>query len=383
MKEGGHLVNSGQVSQVPVHQTAAGLGFADVDQVILQRIVEVIRADDLTLQQATLNPAHLTAALLVHQQPRAENLGLDFEETGELLQVHGRVELEVRPDGRIVQGVLDLVHENSGVVVDRVDVKSRVVKVRRSGADELGASGAEELLEQRKGIGTAVLETKELLAVLLTQSRVDSVVQTSGVKSHADRDQSIHLVVLLSNGIIAVATLLEVLCPRDIDQNVTKHADGVAVTTHHHVRETHIVVSGEVGCHDTSEHGLLVHLNIIKGLESKAEISQQAMDTQQTDDREVSQHLIQRAGAIFTSECQRILSAFDSSQLFVNLRFLDERVKNVEDRVAAPCVRVLAQELCLLFVGAAAGDTVTVAAERFKLVDEFIDHIPGPVVLCE
>jgi hypothetical protein len=37
--------------------------------------------------------------------------------------------------------------------------------------------------------------------------------------------------------------------------------------------------------------------------------------------------------------------------------------------------------LCLLFVGAAAGDTVTVAAERFKLVDEFIDHIPGPVVL--
>ena len=52
-----HLVDAGKVAQVPVHQTAAGLGLADVDQVVLESIVEVVGNGGIALQQAALDPA--------------------------------------------------------------------------------------------------------------------------------------------------------------------------------------------------------------------------------------------------------------------------------------------------------------------------------------
>lgn len=375
------LVDAGEVPKVPVHQATAGLGLADVDQIVLQSVVQVVSGDGLTLQQTALNPADLTAALLVHQQPGAELLGLDFQEAGQLLQIHRSVQLQVRTDSRVVQRVLDLIHEDSCVVIDGVDVDGGVVEVGRSGADELGASGTEELLKQREGLGATVLETVELLAVLLAESGVNSVVETGGVEGNADGNESIHLVVLLGDSIVAVATLLEVLGPGDVDQDVAEHADGVTVTAHHHVGETHIVVGGEVSCHDTSEHSLLVHFDVVKGLEGKAEVTEQAVDTQKSDDREVSEHLVQRPRAILSSERHGVLSTLDSSQLLIDLGPLDKGVKNVEHGVATPGVRVLTQKLGLLLVGAAASDAVAVTAERFELVDEFIDHIPSPVVL--
>lgn len=354
-----------------------------MNEVILQCVVEVIGADDFALEQTALDPADLATALLVDQQPRAELLGLDLEETGELLEVHGGVQLQVRADGGVEQGVLDLVHENGGVVVDGVDVDGRVVKVRRSGTDELGAGGAEEFLEQGKGLRAAVLETGELVAVLLAEGGVDGVVEAGGVQGNANGDQGVHLVVLLGDGIVAVAALLEVLGARDVDQDVAEHADGVAVPAHHHVREAHVVVGREVGGHHAGEHGLLVHLDVVEGLEGKAEVTQQAVDTEQSDDREVSEHLVQRAGAVLASEGQGVLAPLDGGQLLIDLRTLDKGVQDVENRVAAPCVGVLPQELCFLLVGTAAGDTVAVAAERLELVDEFVDDIPSPVILYQ
>ena len=268
-------------------------------------------------------------------------------------------------------------------MVDGVDVDGRVVKVRRGGADELGAGGAEEFLEQGEGLGAAVLETGELVAVLLAEGGVDGVVEASGVQGDADGDQGVHLVVLLGDSIVAVAAFLEVLGARDVDQDVAEHADGVAVPAHHHVREAHIVVGGKVGGHHAGEHGLLVHLDVIEGLERKAEVTQQAVDTEQPDYREVSKHLVQRAGAVLPGEGQGVLSPLDGGQLLIDLRTLDKGVQDVENRVAAPCVGVLPQELCFLLVGTAAGDTVAVAAERLELVDEFVDDIPSPVILIK
>ena len=187
----------------------------------------------------------------------------------------------------------------------------------------------------------------------------------------------------LAIGVVVVAALLEVLCPGDVDQDVAEHPDGITVAAHHHVRETHVVVGGEVGGHDTGEHGLLVHLDIIEGLEGKAKVTQQAVDTEQTDDGEVAQHLVQRTGTILSGNSHWVFTPLDGSQLLIDLRSLHKGVKNVEDRVAAPCVGGVTQELCFFFVGTAAGDTVTVAAERLELVDEFIDDIPSPVVLCK
>lgn len=325
------LIGTSQIPQVPIHKSSSGLSLTDVDEVTLNSVVKVAGVDRLTLKQATLNPTHLTAALLVHKQPGTELLGLNLEETSQLLQVHGGVELEVGLDSWVEESVLHLVHEDSSVVVDGVDVEGWVVEVRRGRGDELGASGSEELLEQRQGLRTATLETVELLAVLLTQGGVDGVVQTSGVEGDTDGDQSVHLVVLLGDSIIAVSALLEVLRPRDVDQNVAEHADSVGIAAHHHVGETYIIIGGEVSSHDASKHGLLVHLNVVEGLESKAEVSQQTVDPQKSDDGKVTQHLVQRARAVLSSHSQWILISLDSSQLLVDLRSLDEGVQDVQN----------------------------------------------------
>ena len=375
------LVDTGKVAQVPVYQTAAGLGLADVDQVILKSVVKVVGDDGVTLQQTTLDPADLAAALLVDEQPGAELVRLDLEETGQLLQVHGGVELQVGADGGVEQGVLDLIHEDGGVVVDGVDVVGRVVEVRRSGADELGAGGAEQLLEDGQGLGAATLHAVELLAVLLADGGVDGVIQTGGVESDANGDQGVHLVVLLGNGVVVVTALLEVLGPGDVDQDVAEHADGVGIAAHHHVGETNVVVRGEVSSHDTGEHGLLVHLDVIEGLQSQAEVTEQTVHTQQTDDGEVAQHLVERAGAVLAGESNGVLTTLDSSELLVDLRALNQRVENVQHGVAAPCVGVLAEQLSLLLVGSGASNAVAVAAERLELVDELINDVPSPVVL--
>ena len=105
------------------------------------------------------------------------------------------------------------------------------------------------------------------------------------------------------------------------------------------------------------------------------------MHTQQADDREIAQHLVQRAGTVLASEGGGILTTLDGSELLVDLRALDEGVEHVQHGVAAPGVGVLAEKLSLLLGRAAPGDSVAIAAEGLELVDELIDNIPGPVVL--
>lgn len=55
---------------------------------------------------------------------------------------------------------------------------------------------------------------------------------------------------------------------------MAEHADGVGVAAHHHVGEPNIVVGREVGSHDTGEHGLLVELDVVEGLEGEAEVAE-------------------------------------------------------------------------------------------------------------
>jgi len=81
----------------------------------------------------------LSTPLLVDEQVAAKSLGVDLQETGELLDIHGGVKLEVAANHWAVHVVLDLLHEDGSVVVDRVNVDRRVVKVWWSWSDELGA----------------------------------------------------------------------------------------------------------------------------------------------------------------------------------------------------------------------------------------------------
>ena len=348
----------------------------------LQSVVEVADVDEVAVQQALVLVPQLLGALLGDEQPGAQLVGLDLEEAGELVEVHGGVEAEVRLDGGAPHVGLDLVHEDGEVVLDGVDVGLGVVKVRGHGGDELGAGGAEQLLEDGEALGPAALQLEQLVAVLFAQRRVDGVVEAGGLEGDADGNEGVHLLVLLGDGVV-LRVLLEVLGARHVHQDVAEHADGVGVPVHHHVAEADVVVRGEVGGHDARKHGLLVELNVVERLERQAEVAQQAVHAQQANDGKVPQHLIQVLGSVLAGHRGRVLVALHRRQLLRDLRPLDQRVQHVEHAVRAPRVGVLAQDLDLLLVGRLARDPRSVRAEGVELVDEFVNHVPRPVVLRE
>lgn len=160
-----------------------------------------------------------------------------------------------------------------------------------------------------------------------------------------------------------------------------EHADGIGVAVHHHVGETNIVVCGEVSRHDSGKHGLLVQLDVIESLERQAEISQQAVDSEETNDGEVAEHFVEVLGTKLAGHGHGVLVSFHGSQLLGNLGSLDERVQDVEDTVAAPGVGVLTKNLSLLLVGLLSRNSHSVGRESVELVNELIDNIPSPVVL--
>lgn len=185
----------------------------------LQSVIQIADIDEFTVQQAALfGPAQLLGALLRHQQPRAELLRLHLEESSQLLQVHGRVQAQVRLDGRAPHVGLDLIHKDRQVVVFGIDVGLWVVEVWGHGRDEVRAGVLEQLLEDGKGLGSTALQLEQLVAVLLTQGGVDGVVQASGLESDANGDKGQHLVVLLADVIVLCVLSLEVLGPSVFSQ---------------------------------------------------------------------------------------------------------------------------------------------------------------------
>jgi hypothetical protein len=52
---------------------------------------------------------------------------------------------------------------------------------------------------------------------------------------------------------------------------------------------------------------------------------------QQSDDREVTEHLVEGTGTVLAGNGHGILSALGSSQLLANLRALNEGVKHIQD----------------------------------------------------
>ena len=172
---------------------------------------------------------------------------------------------------------------------------------------------------------------------------MDGIIESGWVEGNADSDEGVHLVVLFGDRIV-LRVLLKVLGARNVDEDVAEHADGICVSAHHHVGESHVVVGCKVCCHNTGEHGLLVELNVIKGLQSEAEITEKAVDSQKTDDREISEHAVQGLRTIVSCDSHGLLVALHRSQLFVDLGSLNEGVENVEDGVAAPGVWCFAED---------------------------------------
>lgn len=108
---------------------------------------------------------------------------------------------------------------------------------------------------------------------------MDGVVESGGVESHADGNECIHLVVLLRDRVV-LSILLEVLRPRNVDEDMAEHANRICVSAHHHVGEAYIVVGREVCGHNASEHGFLVKFDVIESLQRKTEVSEKAVNSQ-------------------------------------------------------------------------------------------------------
>lgn len=178
----------------------------------MQGIVKVADIDKVSVEQTLVLPSELLSSLLGNQEPASQLLGLHLKETGKLAQIHGGVKSQVGLDCGAPHVDLDLLHEDSEMVLKGINVGLGVVKIRGNRGDELGASSAEELLEDGEGLGAAALQLEQLVTILLPQSTVDGVIQSSGLEGNADGNQGVHLLVLLGDGVV-LGVLLEVLGP--------------------------------------------------------------------------------------------------------------------------------------------------------------------------
>ena len=107
------------------------------------------------------------------------------------------------------------------------------------------------------------------------------------------------------------------------------------------------------------------------------------MHAEQANYGEIPEHAVQRPRAIVTCNSHSIFAPFLRGELFVDLGALDERIEDIQDRVAAPCVWIFTEKVSFFFLRSSAGDSISIAAEGFKLVDEFVYYIPRPIVLFE
>ena len=76
----------------------------------------------------------------------------------------------------------------------------------------------------------------------------------------------------------------------------------VGISPEHDVAEPDIVVSGNMaGCHP-GEGRLLVELDVLHNLQGEGEVTEKAVNTQQTNDTEVSEHAVQWTNTILAND---------------------------------------------------------------------------------
>ena len=165
---------------------------------------------------------------------------------------------------------------------------------------------------------------RELFSVSLLDNVRDVIIQLAWRKSVADCEECIHpvrslvdlwsaqgserrnplpdqelqskyLIVLVTPGVVLSHTENEV-------ENRDKCTGSVGISPEHDVAEPDIVVSGNMaGCHP-GEGRLLVELDVLHNLQGEGEVTEKTVNTQETDDTEVSEHAVQWANTILAND---------------------------------------------------------------------------------
>lgn len=358
--------------------------------------VEVVGDDAVTVKKATV-----VLALAVGAAGSLENHELledilfgigagrrGVEEGRKLSSVDRRVELEQVADiGHTADGEnvrkeeLEVALDSVGRRVGHPSLESLGVLVGR-GVDRevLGASLEEELLEHLEGLITTTLERGELVTVVLLDNSHDAVVRRAGRESGADGEEGVHALRLLGDRTVLVTPGVVLLHAEEEDQDRDKGLDRVGPAAESHVGTADVVVGGHMAGSDASEEGTATQLDVLHGLEGEGRVAQENVDAEQADEREVTEVAVQRLGAVLASNVGNLLGALAlllSTELLVDLRLLDKRVEDVEDRVARPNLRRLGEhvELVLRLVLGVG----TPLGERLELVHKLVKHVPEPL----
>jgi len=93
---------------------------------------------------------------------------------------------------------------------------------------------------------------------------------------------------------LKILVLEDLLCPLDVEEDVDESPDGILVATHHQIGETNEVIRCHLASRYSGVHGLLVDVDVLEDVNCLVEISEQRVKSAKSDEREVTQHLVQR-----------------------------------------------------------------------------------------
>ena len=120
-------------------------------------------------------------------------------------------------------------------------------------------------------------------------------------------------------------------CPLDVEKNVGECADSIGIATHHHIGKSYIIIHRDLTSWNSRVEALLIQFDIFKNLDGLMEITEQGVQPQKSDQRKVAQHFIQWMSAKLSSNKVGIFASGVHLQLFVNVRFVNHGVENIQN----------------------------------------------------
>lgn len=224
--------------------------------------------------------------------------------------------------------------------VGQPGLESRSIFIRRRVNIEVFRAGLEvEILEGLKSLGAATLEDSKLVTVVLLDNGHDVFIGGTGGKGGADGEEGVHSLASLGDRAVLVRSGVVLLHTDEEDENRDEGLNSVRPTSESHVGTSNVVVSGNMASSDPGKESGITKVNILHGLQSQRRVTQQHMNVQQANQREVTQVLVKGLASVLSSNFGNFLNRLArplSLELFVNLRFLDKRIEDVQDRVGGP-----------------------------------------------
>ena len=139
-----------------------------------------------------------------------------------------------------------------------------------------------------------------------------------------------------------------------------------------------IVVSCDLTARHSAVQTLLVQLDVLQDLDGLVVVPQERVESEETNQGEIAQHLVERVTTKVPSDSVRIALSVVDLQLLVDVGLVHQGVEHVQHGVDIPHLRVALQVVDLIVsllrqLGPELG-------EGLELIDELVDDLPEPLV---